>query len=240
MNDSSIPLEGEFVPHRPKHLIEFLLILAIGIVIFLATKKPIAGAVLPSIYAGSRSFRTAFWILSSDQSLSRARICCAFCMATAFWQAAVSALVSVIVFVIVANLTGNAPNMQRFAVTMIMLAGGVAFTTIVGLTAAIAALMAGIRVWVHPRLREMVNGDLEAVVDLAPHRYFNHAVFVIATSLAFPVLPLCYVLLIDFRSGLFTAVVLIAGPILAIVSYNWLASRIVATHPAECWEQVRP
>jgi hypothetical protein len=236
MNVSSIPPEGWFVPQRPKLLVEFLLLLAVGIVIFLATNEPIAGAVLPSIYAGWRSFRTALWILRSDQSLSRARVCCAFCIATAFWQGAAAALVSVIVFVIVANFTGKAPNMQRFAATMITLASGVALTTLVGLTAAITAKMAGIRVWVHPRLREMVNNQLETVVDLPPHRYFNHAVFVIATSLAFPVLSLCCALLIDFRSGLFTAAVLIAGSFLAIASYSWLASRIVAMHPAECWD----
>ena len=191
--------------------------------------------VLPSIYAGWRSFRTALWILRSDQSVSRARVCCAFCIATAFWQGAASALVSVIVFVIVENVTGNAPNMPRLAATMITLASGVALTAIVGLTAAIAAKMAGIRVWVHPRLREMVNNQLEAVVDLPPYRYFNHAVFVAATTFALPVISLCCALLIECRSGLFTAAVLITGPFLAIVSYSWLASRIVATHPAECW-----
>jgi hypothetical protein len=236
MNVSSIPPEVKFVPQRPKLVVEFLLLLAVGIVIFLATNEPVAGAVLPSIYAGWRSFRTGLWILRSDQSLSRARVCCAFCIATAFWQSAATAFVSVIVFAIAANLTGNAPDMQRFAATMITLTGGVGLTTVVGLGASTAAKMAGIRVWVHPRLREMVNDQLEKAVDLPPHRYFNHAVFVIATSFAFPILSLCCALLVDFRSGIFTAAVMIVGPLLAFVSYSWLASRIVATHPAECWK----
>jgi hypothetical protein len=236
MNDSSIPLDVAFVPQRRKFIVEFLLFVAVGTVIFLLTNGPIAGAVLPSIRAGWGSFRTGFWVLHSDQYVSRARICAAFCIATAFWQAAAAALVSVLVFVIVVNLGGNAPDMQGFGATMISFTCGVALTTIVGLMAAIAAMIAGIRVWVHPRLREMVHDALERATDLPPHLYFNHAIFVLATSLAVPFVLLCGVLILDFRSGLFTAVVLIAVPLLAIVSYSWLSLRIIATHPAECWK----
>jgi len=219
---------------RQKLLVRFLL-LAVGVIIFLVTNEPMAGAVLPSMNAGWRSVRTALWILRSDQRRGRARVCAAFCLATAFWQAAASALVSVILFGIVYHATGREPNLQRFAATMWMLAGGVVLTSIVGLAAGISAWILAIRVWVHPRLRELTNGDLEAAVDLSPQRCFNHAVFVIGTSLACPITCTFAFLLIEFRSGLFTGSMMIATYVLGVVSYWWLASRTVATHPAECW-----
>jgi hypothetical protein len=235
MSASTIPFERRLVRQRRIIVFEFVLLLAVGIVVFLVSNNLFVGAVLPSIRAGWRSFRTGLWILQSDHRRSRARICFAFCIATAFWQAAAAALGSVIVFVIVAHFTGNAPNMNRFAATMLQLSSGVALTTVVGLAASIAAATANIRVWVHPMLREIAHDDLTTIVDLPAHRYFNHAVFVLATSLACPVVASCGFLLIDFKSGLFTSVVLTVGPFLACVGYVWLASRIIATHPAECW-----
>ena len=236
MNDSSSSLDVTFVPQRRKLIVDFLLLVSVGTVIFLMTNGSIWGAVLPSIRAGWGSFRTGIWVLHSDQNVSRARICSAFCIATAFWQAAAAAFVAVIVFVIVVRLSGKAPDLQQFGATMISLTCGVALTTIVGLMAAIAAAVAGIRVWVHPRLREMVHDALEKATDLRPHLYFNHAIFVLATSIASPVVLLCGLMILDFRSGLFTAVVLTAGPLLAIAIYSWLSLRIIATHPAECWK----
>lgn len=220
----------------PKTFFEFLSLLAIGISIFLATDNFVAGAVLPATRAAWRSLRTAVWILRSDHSRLRARICSAFCLATAAWQAATGAFVSVIVFVIVMNMTGRQPNMDRFAATMIQLSGGVALTTAVGLMASIAAVNLKVRVWVHPKLREMVDGDLSAAMDLPVGRFFNYAIFVVATSVAFPCAVVPCTLLINPKWGLFGLVFPGAGAIAGFMAYVWLSSRIIASSPAECWK----
>ena len=67
---------------------------------------------------------------------------------------------------------------------------GVALTSLVGRTASIVALTRGLRVWVNPKLRDLVDDDLRAIESLPVRPFFNHAVFVLATSLAFPVLVL--------------------------------------------------
>src|SRR3989304_2919105 len=104
MNASAMSCENTVVLRKRKRVLVFLSLVVAGIVVFVATNNAIAGAVLPSIHAGWRSFRTGAWIIQSDHDRLRACICSAFCIATSFWQAAAAALASVVVFVIVAHL----------------------------------------------------------------------------------------------------------------------------------------
>lgn len=214
---------------------KFALMLAIAVVLLLLTDNAAVAAALPSINAGRKSIISGIWVLSTDQRHSRARICAAFLFATGCWRAAAAALISVIVFVAVFHLNGNPPNMGRFAVTMTVLAVGVSLTTFVGLVATMAAAVTGVRVWVHPRLRELVQGELENAVHLAPHHYFNHAVFVVATSIGLPATSLSALLIVTPRSVAVTATVLISGAITAIACYWWLSSRMIARQPSDCW-----
>ena len=140
-----------------------------------------------------------------------------------------------IVFVAVFHLFGKPPKMDRFAVTMTVLAVGVSLTTLVGLAATMAAAVTGVRVWVHPRLRELVHGELENAAHVAPNDYFNHAVFVVATSIGLPATSLSALLIINPRSGVVTATVLIGGALFSIVCYCWLSLRTIAQHPSDCW-----
>lgn len=238
MHSPSAQIEERSVLHRRFRLLEFLVLFSVGLGIFLVTGKLIAGAILPAIYAGWSSFRTAWWILCSDHNIARRRICATFCIATGFWKVSASAFSSVITFLIVAHFTGNPPDMQRFATTMITLTSGVALTTLVGLVAAISAAYTRTLVWVHPRLREITDGELNEAANLPPLYYFNHGIFVLATSLAFPLLALASYLLIDYKSDLFSHCVLITSTALALISYVWLSSKIIATHPEDCWNDV--
>jgi hypothetical protein len=220
-------------PHD--QLRDFALMLALAVVLLLVTDNVAVAAALPSINAGRNSFRCGLWVLSTDQRHARARVCAAFLFATSCWKAAAAALVSVIVFVTMFHLNGNPPNMDRFAVTMTVLAAGLSLTTIAGLAATLAAAMTDIRVWVHPRLRELVQGELKNAVHLAPGLYFNHAVFVVATSIGLPATSLSALLITTPRSGAVTATAIIGGAMTAIICYWWLSSRMIAQDPAECW-----
>ena len=113
---------------------------------------------------------------------------------------------------------------------------GVALTSLVGRTASIVAQTRGLRVWVNPKLRDLVDDDLPTIESLPVRPFFNHAVFVLATSLACPVLVLNCLMLVDFKSGLFTLAVLTTGPLLVFAAYVWTATRIIANNPGEYWK----
>ena len=85
-----------------------------------------------------------------------------------------------------------------------------------------------------------MDDDLRAIESLPVRPFFNHAVFVLATSLAFPVLVLNCLMLVDFKSGLFTLAVLTTGPLLVFAAYVWTATRIIANNPGECWKWIAP
>lgn len=221
---------------KRKTVIKFLLSFGIGAAIFLTTNNTIAGTVLPSIHAAWGPLRTGWWTFRADYRRLRAVICFAFYLATACWHAAAAAFGSVLLFVVLAMLFGDEPTMDVFAATMLMLVIGLVFATIVGLAASTAAAITSVRLWVNPKLRDMVDGDLARVIELPADPGFNHAVFVLATSLALPVLAASGYLIAVVIAGWLTLAVLTVGPLLALTSYFWLSSRIIATHPAECWK----
>jgi hypothetical protein len=220
---------------KRRPLVRFVTILIGGAAVYLATNSAVAGAVLPSAYGGWRSVTTGLWIYKTDPHRSRAKICSAFFLATALWQAAAAACGSVVVFIVLASLTGKNPDMDSFAATMVTLTTGVVLSTLVGLLASVAASVQGIRVWIHPMLRQIVRDDLQGVTEWPPQARFNYAIFVLATSVAFPVLAVCCLMLVDPVSEALALVLFLGGVCLAVVAYIRLSSRIIATHPIECW-----
>ena len=126
-------------------------------------------------------------------------------------------------------------GLREFAWLLDIGIGG-ALTSLVGRTASIVALTRGLRVWLNPKLRDLVDDDLPTIESLPVRPFFNHAVFVLATSLAFPFLVLNCLMLVDFKSGLFTLAVLTTGPLLVFAAYVWTATRIIANNPGECWK----
>jgi|GEM_PF-1431944 len=235
MNFPSVQQHQIDPPNIVGSIAGFLGSVAIGYLVFVVTNNPIAGAGLPAIRAGWESVRTGWWILRTDRDIARGRICFAFCIATAFWQGATAAFVSVVMFIAIEKIGGGPPGIPQFAATMITLACGVGVTALTGLVATLAAAIAGVRVWVNPGMRKLAKGDLNQVSAIPSHQYFNFAIFVLATSLALPVVLLCMVLLIAPPSPWSSLAVLILGPILVIAGYLWFSGRIIAEHPGACW-----
>jgi hypothetical protein len=223
------------VTQNRKSTAQFTTLLISGSILYFATDNAIAGAVLPSVHAAWKSFRTGLWVLNVDPDRTRARICSAFYAATALWQAAAAAFGSVLVFILIASLTGKEPDMNDFIATMVVLTSGVVLTTVLGLIAIFAAAVNAKRVWIHPKLRQKTRNDLLNIAALPGQIEFNYAIFVLATSLAFPVLAFSCLLLIDPASDVLAPVLLLFGVCISVVVYCWLSSRIIAQHPAECW-----
>lgn len=220
----------------------FFVFLALGTAVFLATNLPIAGAVLPAMYGCWRSLGTALWIVQSDPYVGRARICAVFCIAVGFWYAAMAAFGSVILFSVLEDLFGRQPNDDEIWATAFVILGGFAFTTLVGLTVSVVAAFMRLRVWVHPRLRELTHGELGRAGELPAKRYLNYAFPVVFTSLTIPLLCISFVFLFftawdpnNPHANVAGLLFVFAGLWLALLCYEWFSKRMIATHPAECW-----
>jgi hypothetical protein len=219
-----------------KRIAWFTSILAVGLVIAFATQNAIAGAVLPSLYSGSRLFRTGAWILRTDDDKVRGRICFTFYLSSACWMGSVAAFATVLSFIAISSITGDDPDMDEFAATMITLIVCVLISSVLGVAATIAAVSNQIRVWVHPRLHGWLDQQAsEDAYPKRPYETFNYAVFVLATSLAFPILAIGCLTLLRSASGIRGLIFLVGGPIGIVTAYMWLSERIIASCPAEYW-----
>ena len=236
---------------------QFAFALLIGALLFLATNNSIASGVLPAVVAVRQSLQSGLWVWSHDPNKLRGRVCAAFYLATAGWKCAATALACVLIFFGVAEFTGRNPDLDRFGATMVALLIGICVTTVFGLVATFVAARHRMRIWVHPehsseqiralRHREQAGelslSDVETVESGAQR--FNHAIFVVATSLIFPatligLAVLVAAIAVDPESKWASIlagcgmVAVFACPLSMIPLYGWLSRRIIATTPSEC------
>jgi hypothetical protein len=215
--------------------LQLTLLIALGVVAFMVTGRPLLGILLPSIRASWRSLQTALWLVRVDRPRSRGVICGLFCAATGCWKIAASSLLSVVCMVVFFYFTAVAPNMDRFAAVMTTLTIGVALTSALGLIASVAAWAVGLRVWVHPELPVLLDTERQWPVARPAQAKWNHAVFVLATSLAVPVVGGSGFVLLQPGSVVRALSLYGITLVLVIVTYSFLAARILAEDPAACW-----
>ncbi len=224
------------------------LLLSAAVALYLATGRLALAVFFPCLHAFWHTFQTGWWILHVDPVRRRARVCFAFYLAAACWKAAATALLSIGFFLWMAIKFNRQPNMEEAAANMMVLAIGVGLNTILGMGAIWAAIRYKIRVWVHPRLRRLVQDDLRQAYQLPPLRSgWNLAIFVVATALLFPAVSLgaAFCAWLSFGMdvaqvqaawvGILTCLAVFGVPIPAVVGYAWLSSRIIARSPGECW-----
>jgi hypothetical protein len=243
--------EDSIVPRRVFSLAWPIALLA-AVAIHQVTGSPIAAASLLAFHAGWKPFRCGLWLKRVDPLAARGWACFWFYLATAFWRAAAWALATVFFFVIVALIAGQPPGEEEIMMEFFVLAGGICLSAAVGLVALASAFLGKVRVWVQPMIWERCHADFTRLWSLrgfyagGPERAFNYAVFVIATSLAAPVVGFGTVLLIWSMAGarpndppmiptILGLFLLFPGSLLVIPAYAIIASRIVARTPAECW-----
>ena len=217
-----------------------------GVLVYLATRDPVAGAVLPAAGAGVGYVGTGLWVWRFDPFRTRARICLVFYLAAGCWRAAAAAVAAVIAFVVMANLFDRRPDLDRFSATMLVLIAGVALSTVLGLVATVAALVTRTRVWINPNLRALLeDGDPE---DAGRRVGRNHAVAVVGTALVVPMIAACGAVLVaktadgrppaEFEgvASVVSTLLLVFGGLLAMIPlYAWVSARVLARTPRECW-----
>ncbi|MDG2470186.1 MAG: hypothetical protein P8M80_12970 [Pirellulaceae bacterium] len=220
---------------RPQMTIQYLVLLSLGIAIAFFFNMEIAGALLPSIRAGWRSWANFCWVLRVDPNRRRAWVVSGFCLADGFFKAAAAAAVTIGIFVAIFRLTGRLPNQNNFAVTMTILATAVFMTSLIGLTASFVAMCGKIKVWVHPELPRLISSQLRSIDPQEAARKFNHAIFVMVTSICVPILIGFGLLLIEERSVGFSLALLLMTFFAGMFGYLFFFRRIIAEEIETCW-----
>lgn len=233
-----------------RNSLAFTSTLGIATLVYLVTSDPLVAVILPCLHGGWHTLRTGCWLLGADPCRRRARTCFVFYVAAAFWKAAAAALLTIVLFAVVETLTGLLPNANEIQAIACVLLLGFLLNTLTGFVAVCTALFCGVRVWVHPDLHTMLHADLGLVSGLNPRwSGVNHAIFVVATAMAFPLLVFGFILLcilpldkdhvaIESLSVIpLSSAFLLGGAIAMVACYVWLSSRIIARTPQDCWPE---
>ena len=228
------------------------LLFPISLAIYWLTSSVVLAALLPSIRMAVPTLQAGWWIRWYERSCSRqtrGTILWLFHVAAALWSASSASLVTVMFLVIIEAHFGKQPDMNRFVTGMLMIVFGIGLSTLIGLSASFLALRHSVRVWVHPKTLRWCQGNCELLPNLTfqPPK-FNHAVFVLGTSLVTPGLVLGTLILIACTGngaqldnailGLSIAImisVFIVQPIVMIAVYFRISDRIIATNPKQSW-----
>ena len=226
---------GNVMSQRQLVCLQLVLLLALGVVAFVMTGQPLIGILLPSIRASWRSLQTAIWLVRFDRPRSRGVICGLFCVATGCWKIAASALLSLVCMMVFFYLTAVAPNMDRFAAVMTTLTIGVVMPSGLGLMASVAAWAVGLRVWVHPDLPDMLDKARQWSAAEPGQAKWNHAMLGLVTPLAVPDVGGCGFVLLQPGSIVRALSIYGITLLVVLVTYWWLAPRILAEDPLACW-----
>ncbi len=232
------------------HTRAWFLIALSSVALFIVTGNPLIASAIPYIMGGARGILTAFWLRSVDPIVSRGKTYFWFYIAAAGWEAATTAFLHLLLFVAIEECTGvmvAVANFGLFAQTMLVLTGGVAVSTVIGMVAIVSALRHRMQVFVVLDLHKLCGGDFETIgAVMAGRRRFNHAIFVLISTLFVPPLVISSAALIysvtgDRTTNPNTAAVIaeligfFAAAFLPIFAYIWCSNRIIAPSPAVCW-----
>ena len=228
------------------------LLFPLSLAVYWLTSSVVLAALLPSIRAAVPTLQTGWWIrwyeLNSARPI-RGFILWWFYVADALWLASAASFMTVVFLVVIETRFGKQPDMNRFVTGMLMIVVGIGLNTLLGLYLAILAWHHSVRVWIHPKTLRWCQGNCELLAHLSFHPpKFNHAVFVLGTSLVTPGLVLGTILLIactgnggqldNVTFSLFIAIMIaffLVQPIVMIAVYFKIANRIIATNPEQCW-----
>lgn len=223
-------------PTRNPLQITMLLIVAafmVALAVYVIGHDPIWCVILSAVLAGRHALTSGIWILRHVWPPRRSRICFAFHLSTAIWQGAPAALLTLLTLIVIEEFAGRPVNMDEVERTLMALFAAIVLSSIAGLLAAIAVVMTGVRVWVHPRFALMLERELKSAGPSPSPPPFNYGVFVLATSVTIPVIVPGGLLLVDPPAGWVLPVFMLVSFVFPIIMYRTLAARIFAAGPQE-------
>jgi hypothetical protein len=223
-------------------------------VLYLLTRHPLLAAILPWLHGGWPTFNTGLWILRTDPVRTRARVCFTFYLAAACWIAGAVALATGILLGCVGDLCGAKPNQVELLVSMLSFAAYIVISSLIALTAVIAALATRVRVCVRTNLKSMLRNELSRAAQFGAVQKgpFRIEFLVVVSAAIVPLITVGMTLLVLLLTlagdngaahpkNVNTILVIIACvvglglPLIAIPIAGWLYPRVVAKSPQECW-----
>ncbi len=224
---------------------------AVSALLFLWTRHPAMGAVLPLLMSGRKCWNVGWWLFDRDPERRRALTVLTFYIAWAGWQAAAAAFATVIgCLVLEENGWLDIPE-ARIMWTLAVMGLALVWNGVLCCMALIRALRHHQKIWLSPNLVEQCDRDFTRLQQIEWNpRSLNRAVFVIAAGVGFPVLILFSVVLAAVTIGggaapqnesLVVTLLLLgiaAMFILPIVLVSVLVHRVAASSPSQCWCEV--
>lgn len=161
-------------------------LLAVGL--YLASRSPLLGALLPALMAGGKSYVSGIWVLRRDPHRKRAWTSAVFQAAVGAFLSAFAAFSSIFLFAVVEKVVGIAPNMQAMQVSLTVVIAGLLLNTFVAWFGMLLAWRFGVRVWANPKLKLTIGEDLNRDnSDDSPFTRCNFAVFTAFIALLLPI-----------------------------------------------------
>jgi hypothetical protein len=220
-------------------------VIGFAVAVFLLTADPMLGAILPCLLAARKPIESALWLQRVDEHEPRRFANQVFLISLGCWQSAMTAFLSIMGFAFVAAFTGRDPQMDRLAATGSLFLLGLGLRSASAFAAAIYAWRHGVKVWPHPDLCRVCDGDFHALSHLPSAQHgFHYGLFVLGTALAAPTAAAGVILMVVAMQALgqesVAAVMgcLLGSAVIGIVGYGLLSDRILARSPAECWTVV--
>ncbi len=208
-----------------------MVVFVCGTLLLMPTKNfSAASAFLSSALVSTQPLSSALWVQRHDPWKRRGRICGLFHLSVAVWLGAPAALLTIVVAVFVHKRFGIPLPERELNATLVALLCAVVGSAIIGMIASLAAVIAGVRVWVHPRFAAVLGNELTGN-RLSPAS--NFGVFVLATSLTALVLPILAVLLMNPLPPILSVLFVPGTIFVVVVPCIWISSRIFASGPRE-------
>jgi len=248
----TVDIDDRALPRTPLDPLLWPLFLLLAWLTFELTANATLSLVLGCLKFGTADFRTAWWLLGTDPLRRRARACAAFYLAAGIWKTALVPLLTVGVIAIVWGMIAPQALQRGHPVTkQMVLALNVGLwaamvLTVVAASAAILALVARWRVWVHPNVhRCRRDGKWPPRFTPADHPQANQAILIVLTAIFAAIIigpVVTFVVLNRFQLPvdvlIIIELVLVFGyPIGGVMAFGLLRGRLFAESPWECWPE---
>lgn len=231
-----------FMPRRWRMPFSWLGLFMIAFVVYELTHSPALGAVFVCLKFGWEDLRTARWIWRNDPDRWRRRSTFWLYTSWGLWKTALVAFAMSIAFAMIAprNMPQGGGPVVAFIGTFLTTLACFALSTLTTFLAIVCAWIGGVRLWLDSAVHRARRLDLWPPGPLCLGRE-NRLGQLLLTGmmLVFLVGVMVTLMLVQvIPGGGFVAILLSAiSPVLILLAREFLARRIWADNPYECWKR---
>ena len=248
----TVDVDAEPLPRTPLDRLLWPLFLLLAWLAFELTANATLSLVLACLKFGANDLRTAWWLWRTDPLRSRAHACAAFYVASGVWKTALVPLLTVGVIAIAWGVIAPGALQQAHPITrQLVLALNVGLWAatvliVVASSAAMLALAARWRVWVHPNVHRCRRaGNWPPSFSPAAHPQANQAVLIMLTAVFAAIIigPVVTLLLFNLLGPpvalrrILELLVVFGYPIGGVLAFGLLRGKLFAETPWECWPE---